>query len=61
MKWFAANGDKVLSLFTGACAIVQAAGLYEGAVVKWLTVAGAIGTLAHTIFFPNTPSGQVAK
>ena len=63
MSWFAANGDKLLAFFTGACALAQAGNLVEGPAIKWLTFASALATLAHTIWYNNqaVAAAAVAK
>ncbi len=62
MNWFAQYGDRLLSLVTVACTLAttdaKELGLDPHA-VAWLSLLFAVGTAAHTLFFPNTPAPQI--
>ena len=56
MNWFSTHGAKVLSFATGVSALItaQADALHVPEhMVAWFTLASAVATMAHTIFFPN--------
>lgn len=56
MQGFGQWGDKLLAFITGICALAvtqaQSLGINEH-LVAWITLASAVATLAHTIWFPN--------
>lgn len=55
MNWFQNHGDKALAFFTASMTLLINMNMVSGAVAKWITFAGALATLAHTVFIsPST-------
>ena len=56
--WLLANGDKTAAFVTGVAALMSANATALGIapkLIEWITFAGAVVTLAHTVFVsPDT-------